>query len=305
MISSGRSRQSPCQKLFFLLIIIAGALQLAVPASASPGITAFDRGDGSYYLGEMIFFSGANTETNATSLFLMGPNLPSTGAKLTAPFEPVVSGHPQSFVTAPVLPDKTWGYTWFTAPLWISDGTYAIYAMNQSKTYDELAGADYYSVFVTLKKPYVTTDIEPPLVEHGRPLTIMGTAKDNPDFVQVWMFGDHYLVNAMVPVSSDSSYSFTVDPSLSGNFPEGQWYLVVQHPMQDHRFNVTLDGDWIRTTCNNGGSSLLIHGPGAAEGKSAAFSMISNGFKPGCNDDTYTVLPFVVSKNGITRGAVL
>ena len=35
-----------------------------------------------------------------------------------------------------------------------------------------------------------------------------------PDYVQVWMFGDHYLVKAIVPVNPDSSYSFTVDPDI-------------------------------------------------------------------------------------------
>jgi hypothetical protein len=301
MISSGTNRQSIIQKILFLLIIIAVTLPLAVPASADPGVTIFARGPGTYYQGEMIFFNGANTETNTTSLFLMGPNLPPGGATLAAPFEPVVSGNPRSFVTAPVSKDKTWEYNWFTSPLGIGDGIYTIYAVNQSKTHDELADATFSSADVYLEKPYITADIEPPLVAQGIPFRIMGIARDAPDYVQVWMFGDHYLVNAIVPVSPDSSYSFTVDPVLSGNFPEGQWYLVVQHPMYDHMFNVTLDGDWIRTTCSNGGGTQLIHGPGASEGRSAAYTMISNGFRQACDDDTYTVIPFAVDKSGITR----
>jgi hypothetical protein len=305
MLQCGEYKSSCIRKILFLFLIAGAAVLLAVPVPANPGVTVFARGDGEYYMGEMVSFKGANSETNSTSLFLMGPNLPPGGAKLTAPFQPVISGDPRSFVTSPTFPDKTWEYSWFTSPLGIGDGIYTIYAVNQSKTHDELADATFSSVDVILKRPYITADIEPPLVAQGMPFTIMGTARDTPDYVQLWMFGDHYLVNSIVPVNPDSSYSFTVDPTLSGNFPEGQWYLVVQHPMYDHVLNVTLDGDYIRTRCGNGDGSLLIHGPGAAEGRSAAYTMIANGFTPVCGDDTYTVIPFVKDKAGITRGAVL
>ena len=54
-----------------------------------------------------------------------------------------------------------------------------------------------------------------------------------------------------------------------------------------------------------GRATLLIRGPGAAEGRSAAYTMIANGFNSACDDDTYTVVPFVLDKAGITRDAVL
>ena len=146
MLHSGEYKSSCIRKILFLFMIAGTAVLLAVPVSANPGLTVFARGNGEYYMGEMVVFTGANSETNTTSLFLMGPNLPPGGAKPTAPFQPVVSGDPRSFVTAPASPDKTWEYSWFTSPLGISDGVYTIFAVNQSKTHDELANATYSSV---------------------------------------------------------------------------------------------------------------------------------------------------------------
>ena len=44
-------------------------------------VTIVAAGDQSYYLGEEIKFSGTNTESYKTYLFIMGPNLPSEWCK--------------------------------------------------------------------------------------------------------------------------------------------------------------------------------------------------------------------------------
>ena len=45
-------------------------------------VTIVAAGDQSYYLGEEIKFSGTNTETYKTYLFIVGPNLPTNGANI-------------------------------------------------------------------------------------------------------------------------------------------------------------------------------------------------------------------------------
>ena len=48
-------------------------------------VTIVAAGDQSYYLGEEIKFSGTNTESYKTYLFIIGPNLNENGAQLIAP----------------------------------------------------------------------------------------------------------------------------------------------------------------------------------------------------------------------------
>jgi hypothetical protein len=48
-------------------------------------VTIVAAGDQSYFLGEEIRFSGTNTESYKTYLFIIGPNLADAGAMLTAP----------------------------------------------------------------------------------------------------------------------------------------------------------------------------------------------------------------------------
>jgi hypothetical protein len=298
------NNQAGSRKLILLLIISVVAVVLVSPVSAESEFAITANGDQLYYVGEEVILRGYNFETNSTSLFIIGPNLPGSGGKLSAPFQPVASGDPGSFITVPTGPDNTWEYYLYTSPLGIGPGIYTIYAVNQSKTHDELADATYNTVSVILKKPFITTEIIPTLVAKGQPFRITGFAEGNPEYIQLWMFGDHNLVNAKIPVNSDSSYSLTVDPELSDNFPEGQWYLVLQHPMQNNNLDIVLDGDWIRTQrLDNGTGSLLIRGEGASQGWYAAQNFFSN-FDHRSVDDTYIVIPFVVDDSGITSYVV-
>jgi hypothetical protein len=68
-------------------------------------VTIVAAGDQSYYLGEEIKFSGTNTESYKTYLFIIGPNLATNGAALTNPRAAVTSAN---FENADVQSDNTW-----------------------------------------------------------------------------------------------------------------------------------------------------------------------------------------------------
>ncbi len=48
-------------------------------------VTIVAAGDQSYYLGEEVKFSGTNTESYTTYLFIIGPNLAANGAQINDP----------------------------------------------------------------------------------------------------------------------------------------------------------------------------------------------------------------------------
>ena len=260
-----------------LLLIIAGTVILSLsPVSAGENITVRVRGPftfspPSYYGGEEIIFSVPRYETNSTFLFITGPNLPPGGGKLTSPYQPVVSGDPGSFTTVPADPHFTSrNYFLYTSGLGIGPGAYTIYAMSQPKTRTELAGINYSTVDIILKKPFITAGIVPSLVAQGQSFRITGVAEGDPVDIQAWIFGNHYLMNAHIPVNPDSSYTYAIEPEISEKFPEGQLYLVLQHPMQNNKHNIVLDSDTIKTIIESPDGTrreegtFLIRGEGAA-----------------------------------------
>lgn len=290
-----------------LLLLLAGVAALSgysVSADEEVGITA--RGDPLYYVGEEAIFIIPTYEPGSTYLFITGPNLPMGGGKLTSPFQPVVSGDPGSFTTVPPYRSfKSRDYFLYTSALGIGPGAYTIYAVSQPKTRAELAGVNYSTVDIILKKPFVTAGIVPSLVAKGQPFRITGSTEGDPKEVQVWVFGDHFLMNAKIPVHPDSAYTFTVDPELSDKFPEGQLYLVVQHPMQNNKLNIVLEGNDIKTIVESPDGKrkeeglFLIRGEGASQGWDAAQNYFNEFDRPWV-DDTYIVIPFVVNNAGIT-----
>jgi hypothetical protein len=282
------------------------------PTSSAAPLTGASTGTGvsisadevqSYYLGEKVVFRGYNTDSDSTYLFLTGPNLPEGGVKLTSPNKAVVSGNPDSFTIVKTKPDKTWEYTFYTANLPFDAGTYSVYAASQPKTKDPL-GPGAVSVGIILKKPFITAAISPLSVTKGQVFSITGTAEGEPQSVQIWIIGNNYAFTAKNPVNQDASFTFTGSETMSGSLPAGQYYLFVQHPMQNTQFDIDVSGDYVRNIKPNNGTNLFrLTGPGSLQGSDAADALItaiSDHKADGgtLTDDTYTMVPFQITDAG-------
>ncbi len=299
-----------------LLIITAGAAVLLVsPVSANPAgdpggkpvVTIIARGDGSYYLGEEAFFSGVNTDSDSTYLFMTGPNLPENGGNLASPSRNATGGDPGSFTVVKTKPDTTWDYHWYTSGLMLDAGSYTIYAASQPKAKDQLADIPYGTTSIIVKKPFIFTNISSFSVVQGQPFTITGTTEGNPPEVQIWIIGDTYVSTIKTPVNSDALFTFTADAVMSGKLPAGQNYLFVQHPMQNNQFDIAVSGDYVRdVNLNNGTNLFKVTGPGSLQGNDAAEALVAafneNEAPRDYTVDTYTVIPFRVAD---TRGSTL
>ena len=129
-------------KMILLLIIVGAAALMISPVSADTGSPAGTGSDGTvtiaklvqlkYYIWEdTVTFSGTNTGSGTTYLFITGPNLKTNGAQLqsTHPGQsPVIDGDASTFQAARVGPDNTWSYTWDTHNVMIDSGMYTVYA---------------------------------------------------------------------------------------------------------------------------------------------------------------------------------
>jgi hypothetical protein len=289
-----------------LLLIMAGAAILSIsPVSAVDGITIAARGDQSYYLGEEVGLSGSNYDSDFTYLFIVGPDISGSGGKLTSPHQNVVSGSPDSFDRVKTKSDKTWEYIFYTDNLGINPGPYTIYAVSQPKTKDQLNGVKFNNVSIILKKEFISAEISPSTVPEGKPFTINGHAEGDPGAVQIWIMGDNYLFDTTIPVNPDSSFTFNAGTQISGKLPKGQYYLIVQHPMQNNQLDVVVGGDWVtnlqlKNGNSTGGMNIFrISGAGSLQGRDAVQAFVA-AFGDPAVDDTYSEIPFFVDDTRIS-----
>jgi hypothetical protein len=300
MFLSASNKRSGFWKMILMLIVSCLAVLLISPVSAQTGVTIAARGDQSYYLGEEVVFSGYNYDSDSTYLFITGPDISTSGGKLTSPHQNATSGDPGSFDKVQTKPDKTWEYTLFTHNLGIHPGPYAIYAVSQPKTAAQLTGVDNKSARVIFKQPFITVEISPSAISKGQPFTVTGFAEGNPGAVQLWIIGDNYVFNTTSPANPDSLFTCNITTQISEKIPKGQCYLIVQHPMQNNQPDIIGSGDFIRNLQLNNGTNLFrALGPGSLQGNDAKEGLIAALNDP-IVDDTYTEIPFIVDDRGIS-----
>jgi len=298
-------------------VTTAGSPAAAPAAGTSTGTAVTISADGShsYYQGEKVVLWGKSSTAGTVYLFMTGPTtfkngpgIPPSGGKLTSPLQAVVSGNPDSFTTVTTKPDKTWEYSFYTDNLNLDAGTYTVYAESQPKAADQpdSGAAD---VGMALKKPYITANMSSLNVVKGQPVTVTGIAEGIPPEVQIWIFGDKYVSTTKTPVNSNGDFTFTIGAEMSGSLPEGQNYLIVEHPMADNQFDFVVNGAYVRDLKLNNGTDLFkITGPGNLQGSDAADALIApitaqNTHDDSYTNDTYTLIPFKVTGAGSTSAA--
>ena len=158
----------------------------------------------------------------------------------------------------------------------------------------------YGTASIILKKPFISAEISPNPVVRGKAFAVTGFAEGEPPEVQIWIIGNNYAFTAKNPVNQDASFTFNGTEALSGSLVPGQYWLFVQHPMQNNLFDINVDGDYVRNlNLNNGTILFRISGPGSLQGPDAADALVAAFSDPDMlNVDTYTVIPFQVTDAG-------
>jgi PGF-CTERM protein len=268
-------------------------------------VTIVAAGDQSYYLGEEVKLSGTNSETDSTYLFITGPNLPTTGAMLKSPKKEVNNGQPQSFDTADVQDDDTWEYKWQTANLEIDAGTYTIYAVSAANDKDHLNDAQYDTVSLVIKKPYIQATASGSVVAKGDKLYVRGTAEGDPSLgVAIWILGKNKVLYATESVNDDMSFEHEITEAETQSLYAGQYFVVVQHPMYNNEFDIYPDNplspqNVLGSYPTRGSQLFKIGGQGALQGTDAAEALIQ-AINNAMVDDTYTKLQFLVEEPKVT-----
>jgi PGF-CTERM protein len=285
-------------------------------------VTIVAAGDQSYYLGEEIKFSGTNTETYKTYLFIVGPNLPDNGANIGKDdprHYPTETNDIPSFKVVDVNGDNTWSWKWGTANYALDAGTYTIYAVSQPSDKSDLEQAAYGTVSIIIKKPFVSATASQSTVAKGDRVYITGTAEGDPNSVMIWILGKNFYTKKTESVNSDASFKFEVTQGTTAALSSGQYFVVVQHPMQNTKFDVdtvdivgaALNEDnrindlWVynlQLKDNSAGNQATkytkifkLGGAGSLQGSDAAEALVQ-GINDANVDDTYTKLQFLVEE---------
>lgn len=277
-------------------------------------VTIVAAGDQSYYLGEEIKLSGTNTETYKTYLFIVGPNLPTDGANIANvdprhwPTKDLV---PTTFKVVDVNGDNTWSWKWGTANYALDAGTYTIYAVSQPNDRSHLENAAYGTVSIIIKKPFVSATASQSTVAKGDRIYITGTAEGDPNNVMIWILGKNKYIKATETVNSDASFKYEVRQGVTKNLYSGQYFVVVQHPMQNGQFDINTVGVYNTDDVTNdlwvynlqlkdvttGAYTKVfkLGGAGSLQGSDAAEALVQ-GINDANVDDTYTKLQFLVEE---------
>jgi hypothetical protein len=130
-----------------------GTLSAIVPVLVQKGaVTIVASGNQVYNRGDIIHFSGTDTETYRVYFFL--DNYP-PGGKLSDPPSVVTNNDATTFVRADVAGDNTWGYNWNTAGLNLPNGTYTVYAVGFPYDKNNLGNAPYGSLSIVINSSIV------------------------------------------------------------------------------------------------------------------------------------------------------
>ncbi len=143
------------------------------------------------------------------------------------------------------------------------------------------------------------------VVAAGDKLDITGTAQGQPtQGIAIWIMGTNFINYATQSVNSDGTFDYEVQQGTTSTMAPGQYFVVVQHPMYNGRFDVFPDNpnnpiDILGAYPVYGNVLFAVGGAGSLQGSDAANALIQALNNPAV-DDTYTKLQFLVEVPKIT-----
>ena len=264
-------------------------------------ITITASGDGSYYIGEEITFSGTDKESDYVYLFLTGPNLNQNGAKPDDPGTAAVTGSESTFARADVDSDNSWEYKLDTSDLDFDPGPYTVYTVTGPNNKEDLPSGEYDTASIVIKRPFISVKVSEPVIKRGEELVITGNAEGGPKAVAIWVLGFSYWNGAenssMVTVvpEDDSSYEYVLTGDETMKMDDGEYYVIAQHPMYNDEFDVTTepDGDGILVSTETGPGFYIWGTDNRLRGADVSEELIEE-IDSADVDDTYAKCTFKV-----------
>jgi hypothetical protein len=283
-------------------LIVPVSFSLATPP-ATTAVTIFTSpsANATYSLGDEITFSGTNTDSRTTYLFITGPGLNPAGLRMQSDHpktSPVIDDAAATFKMVPDNDDHSWQWKWDTRASDLDYGTYQVYAVSTPHDAGHLAGAKYNLTQISIRKPFVTASGSSSAVGPGDRFFINGTATGRPATgIAVWIFSDRFSNRSVIQPAPDGTFSFEPGATTTGTLPPGNYSVIIQHPMENRMFDVSSLGYEVYNRVSGTGSEIKplfsFSGPGGTGGANASLALRQALSDPSV-DDTYAGLEFSV-----------
>jgi len=135
-----------------------------------------------------------------------------------------------------------------------------------------------------------------PTISQGDSVVIHGTATGQPpQGLQVWLIGNNYAMVDAVSVDADDTYSYELKPSVTKNLAQGQYFVLIQHPMMNGEFDVAYNAGRGQVISVPDGTVLFtLTGSGRMQASDAASALVA-GVGSQDIDDSFSAVSFMVS----------
>jgi len=263
-------------------------------------VTMVAAGSQVYYIGEKVRLSGTSTvPAKEIFLSLKKHGLFSKQKKIDQLNIICQNNNPSSFTKVKISDDNTWSFIWDTSmdASELKKGYYTIYATEAPLTIGNLNKKAFSSLSVIIEQPFVSATASQSTIAQGDHLCISGTAEGEPrKGVLIWIFGNDFFSLKTVTITPDASFSLELSREETRKMTQGQYFVVVQHPMMNNEYDVCLDASYKKVLSNypkKGTELFSIDGPLSKKGSDAAFALVQALNNPGI-DDTYAKLQFTI-----------
>lgn len=290
----------------------------SVTVSVKPGLVTANAKKNAYYLGDKVKLSGTNDFGGKVHFYVKGTNFEFTYTKTSEPGKEW-----ETSIKTSGLEDKNGKKP--------DAGTYSFYAVKlkddniaNSISRDDLDNLDkclaYTVVSVDLMQQIIRLDSASEITAQGSEFKAEGTAEGTLKEVQYYVFGTNYF-NSDYRTVSNGKFTVKLTGDVTNAMQPGQYFMVIQHPMYDEKFNVGAGRD----PDENLTGKILVNNSGKFSGGTVIFDTSSrqsaNAAEALCQaidsediDDMYVKVSFVIAdKNSqinpiptsISKGGIL
>jgi len=134
-------------------------------------------------------------------------------------------------------------------------------------------------------------------IAQGDPVTISGIATGHPLVgLQVWFIGYNFVKVTTVQVNNDNSYAYILKEADTANLAPGQYFVIVQHPMMNGRFDIVYDSaTGVIKNVQTGQTVFQLTGAGSLQSPDAANALLTAIGSQNI-DDTFATVSFFISQ---------
>jgi trimeric autotransporter adhesin len=138
-------------------------------------------------------------------------------------------------------------------------------------------------------------------ISQGDPVYIEGIATGHPQVgLQIWFIGYNFARVSTVQVNDDNTYEYELQKADTANLAPGQYFVLIQHPMENGRFDVVYDASSGSVTNVQTGKTIYkFTGSGSLQ-SSDSVTALMNAIGSQNIDDTFATVTFYVSQPTVT-----